>query len=105
MRRRGLSLSAALAATLLGRGAADGAVPTPLARATLRAAALTTPASAGLTLGKLTVALFITLGLVAAGVGWGGSTTPAEPQEARAARNGEAPQPPAARPRADLFGD
>jgi RNA polymerase sigma factor (sigma-70 family) len=34
--RRGLSLPAALAATLLGRGAADGAVPAPLARATLR---------------------------------------------------------------------
>src|SRR5262245_22473753 len=103
--RRGLSLPAALAATLLGRGAADGAVPTPLARATLRAAALTTPAAAGFTLGKLTAALFFALAPVAAGVGWGGSITPAEPQKAHAARNGEAPQPPAARPRADLFGD
>jgi RNA polymerase sigma factor (sigma-70 family) len=103
--RRGLSLPAALAATLLGQGAADGAVPAPLARRALRAVALTTPAAAGFTMGKLTVALCFTLALVAAGVGWAVSTTPAEPQKAPAARNEEAPPPPAARPRADLFGD
>jgi RNA polymerase sigma factor (sigma-70 family) len=103
--RRGLSLPAALGALLLGEGAADGAVPAPLARSTLRAAVLTSPAAAGVTMGKLIVALFITLALVAAGVGLGRPTTPAEPHQARAARNDEAPQPPAAAPRADLFGD
>ncbi len=102
--RRGLALAAGLAATLFG-GAAEGAVPTPLARATLRAAALVKPA-AGCTLGKLAAAFVVTLGLVTAGLGWGVGATPAKPQEAPAAARGEgAPRQAGARPPADPFGD
>jgi RNA polymerase sigma factor (sigma-70 family) len=73
--RRGLSLSTALAAALVGRESI-AAVPPLLARTTLRAAALLTP-TATLTTWKLAVALLVTVSLIGAGVvGWVESSRP-----------------------------
>jgi RNA polymerase sigma factor (sigma-70 family) len=97
--QRGLSLTVILAAALAGGREADAAVPALLARATLRAALLTTPARA-LTLAKLAVACVLTLGLTAAGVGLAVGTKPAAP-DARPQKQPAASE----QAKTDLLGD
>ena len=68
--RRGLSLTVALAAALVGRENAKGAVPALLLQMTLRAAVLTTPV-AGWMKWKVAIAFLITISVVGASfVGW-----------------------------------
>ncbi len=93
LERRGLSLSALLAAALVGRGAAGAAVPQALARTALRAAVLATPAAAGWSVGAIAVALALTIGLVAAGAAWTVSATTAAPAEEPARPVADKPLP------------
>jgi RNA polymerase sigma factor (sigma-70 family) len=79
LERRGLSLSAALAAALVGRETA-AAVPPLLARITLQAACLVTPAVSFCTK-KLAVACLVSISLAALGVSWAIAPTPTEPAD------------------------
>jgi RNA polymerase sigma factor (sigma-70 family) len=105
LERRGLSLSAALAAALVGRETTEAAVPSLLARTTLRTALGTAPAAVGFTMGKVAVAVFI-MALVTVGVvGWVNSSNPEAHGWLSVGLDPEDSTHPTKNARVDAFGD
>src|SRR5262245_28787340 len=130
--RRGLTLSAALAAVAIGQGAASAGLPAALAGATVRAAVACAVGDAagvgaipdrvlvlaeagmkGLAVAKvkLTLGLVLLAGVLVGGAGLAAfpartATTPAQAQEAgKEARGAERQKPAEKLPRTDLHGD